>query len=318
MVELDPEVKSVKARAPATCANVAVGFDLLGFPVSTIVDEVTLTRTRGDQVNITHIDIDANEKLPTDPEKNVASAVVIKFCQDHKISSGFDISIKKGIPLGSGMGGSAASSVAALTALNGFLKTPCPLSQLAQYAIYGEKIATGHKHADNVVPCLYGGLTLVLSIEPVEVLKLPIMDIYCVLVHPALRLDTAKSRQILPEKMALNKYVQQSRYLAGFMAAVYENNIELLQSCLQDVLIEPHRAGLVKGFAKVKAAAINAGAMGASLSGSGPSVFAFAKSKTEAERVAKAMVQAFDKEGVKAQSWISQIDKQAALILEKT
>lgn len=311
MVELIKEISTVIAFAPATCANVAVGFDLLGFAFGCVGDQVTLKRTASG-VRIT--EIESEQALPMEIEKNVASAVILKVLAEYEIEAGFDISIKKGVALGSGMGGSAASSVAALIALNGFLKAPLEISTLANFAVHGERIASGNAHPDNVVPCLYGGLTLINGVNPIKVVRLPLPNVYCVLVHPNLRLDTRRARGILPESMTLASYVAQTRNLAGFLASLYTDDLSLLAASLKDVLIEPHRAQLVKGFNEVKAAALKAGALGASLSGSGPSIFAFARNEELAKSVEAAMLQAFAKVNVKAQSWLGLIDTNGARV----
>lgn len=306
-------IKSITAFAPATCANVAVGFDILGFSLDCVGDEVVLTLNNQDGLVIENII--ANEALPYEIEKNVVSWVINKFCQQHQLPCNFKLTIKKGIPLGSGMGGSAASAVAALTALNGFLDEPVDLEILAYYAIDAEGLVSGSPHADNVVPCLYGGMTLTKSMKPLELIQLPLLELYCVLVHPNIRVDTKDARAILPDDFPLAAYVKQSANLASFISALYENRIELIKGSLQDMLIEPYRSKLIKGFAAVKNAALNANALGVSLSGSGPSVFALAKSIEDAKKIKAEMITAFAKEGVESSAWINQLNNNAAKII---
>lgn len=305
--------KQISAFAPATCANVAVGFDLLGFAIDNVGDVVTLTRRDDKQIIIEKIE--SKDELPLDPEKNTASAVVKYFCQDLNIDSGFSITIKKGLALGCGMGGSAASSVAALIAVNGFLEKPLNKQQLIKYALHGEKVAVGSAHSDNVIPCLYGGLTLTQSLNPIRVLELPIPDVHIVIVHPHMRLDTKDSRSVLPESILLTSHIQQSAYLAGFISALYEKDLDLLQASLKDCIIEPRRAKLIPGFAEVKNAALNNGALGASLSGSGPSIFAFAKNKQDAEKISLAMQNAFKQNNLESDRYLSPISTIGAKIL---
>ena len=314
MLEFNPTITSISAFAPATCANVAVGFDLLGFPIATVGDRVTLTRCERPGIHIQSIA--SEEPLPLDPDKNIASAVIKKFCQQHQLPLNFTLTLKKGIPIGSGMGGSAASAVAALVALNGFLKNPAPLESLAKTAIEGEALVSGSPHADNVVPCLYGGMTLTCRTEPLRVIQLPIPSVYCVLVHPALRVDTREARTVLPNAFPLKTYVRQSAHLAGFIAALYQEDLELLKSCLADVLIEPQRSRLVPGFDRVKQAALKQGALGASLSGSGPSVFALVKEKSDAQAIQQAMMDAFSQETIKSQGWICPISATGATLCD--
>jgi homoserine kinase len=304
---------TITAFAPATCANVAVGFDLLGFAIENVGDIVTLTRRDDNQIVITGIE--SEESLPMDPDKNTASAVVKYFCEDLHIDTGFSIHIKKGLALGCGMGGSAASSVAALIAVNGFLERPLEKPQLIPYALHGEKVAVGSAHSDNVIPCLYGGMTLTQSLNPIRILQLPVPEVIAVIVHPHMRLDTKTARAVLSKQILLTEHIQQSAYLAGFIAALYTNDLDLLQSSLQDCIIEPKRATLIPGFDAVKQAAIANGALGASISGSGPSVFAFAKNHDAALSIGHAMQHAFKAENLASDLYISPINTVGAKML---
>lgn len=312
MIKLNDQ-SVISAFAPATCANVAVGFDLLGFAIENVGDIVTLTR-RDDQ-KIVIDKIESADELPLDPDKNTASAVVKYFCEDLKLNTGFSLHIKKGLALGCGMGGSAASSVAALVAVNGFLEKPLNNQQLIKYALFGEKVAVGSAHSDNVIPCLYGGLTLTQALNPIRILELPIPDIYAVIVHPHMRLDTKDSRSVLPAQILLSEHIQQSAYLAGFISALYQKDLTLLQASLKDCIIEPKRAKLIPGFDQVKQAALENGALGASLSGSGPSIFAFAKNKLDAEKIGTAMHNAFSQNNLSSDIYVSLISKIGARII---
>ncbi|HLF67148.1 MAG TPA: homoserine kinase, partial [Gammaproteobacteria bacterium] len=303
-------MKTVTAFAPATCANVAVGFDILGFPVENIGDEVTLIKREDKQIVIEAID--ATETLPKEVEKNTASAVVKKLIEERQLNMGFSLRIKKGIPLGSGMGGSAASAVAALVALNAFLSEPLSKEELISYALYGEQVATGQQHPDNVVPCLYGGLTLTRSMSPIDVIQLPIPPVYCVLVHPSYRIDTKDARAALAPNLPLTEFVRQSANLAAFVAALYQHDLPMLQKSLTDVLIEPRRAKLLPGFYAVKRAALTAGAMACSFSGSGPTLFALIDALDKAETVIKQMREAFRQHGLETISFCSAISNQGA------
>jgi len=311
---LRDSVHAVTAFAPATCANVAVGFDILGFAIDGVGDCVTLTRREDKQIVIDAIDSPAT--LPLDVDKNTASGVVKKFCQELKIDTGFSIRISKGIPLSSGMGGSAASAVAALIACNAFLSVPLSASELVPYALFGEEIASGQQHADNIVPCIFGGFTLVSSVQPLEVVQLPLMEFCCILVHPHLLVPTKEARKILKEQLPLKDCIKQSAHLAAFIAALYKNDIRLLKKNLTDLLIEPQRAHFVPGFYKIKDAALKAGALGMSFSGSGPSLFAFAKNEVEAVRICAAMQEQLKAENIDSDSWISSISQYGARVQE--
>lgn len=314
MNQIKDNIRSVKAFAPATCANVAVGFDILGFAFHGIGDHVTLTRREDNQIKIESID--AKDSLPHDTQKNTASVVIQKICDELNIQTGFSIQIKKGIPLSSGMGGSAASAVAALVAFNKFLETPLSLNQLAEYALFGEEVASGQKHADNIVPCLFGGMTLVHSIDPMEVIQLPVPNIYCVLIHPHLFVSTKEARKILKAELPLKDYIKQSANLAGFISSLYQKDISLLQKTLNDILIEPQRAQFVPGFHQVKKVAIREGALGVSFSGSGPSIFAFAKNKYQAGVIGNLMQLELKNHDIESDYWISRISNQAAEVKE--
>jgi len=312
MTAIHPNIQSVTAFAPATCGNVIVGFDILGLAIEQPGDTVTLTRRNDNRIVIETID--AKESLPFDIEKNTATAVIKKLQEDLKLTLGFDVIIKKGIALGSGMGSSAASAVAALTAFNAFLKTPLTKQQLAQYAILGEQVSSGQAHPDNVVPCLFGGLTLTYAIQPIAVVSLPVPDYYCSIIHPQLQLNTKDARAALKASVLLKDHVQQSRHLATFITALYSDDTDLMKKSLTDVLIEPARAKLVPEFYTVKTAALDAGALGASLSGSGPSVLALAENKQDAGNISQAMQTAFLKKNIESTAWVSKINTKGAYV----
>jgi homoserine kinase len=309
---LKVELKTVTSFAPATCANVAVGFDILGFAIESVGDSVTLTKRDDNQIVINQID--GLDDLPKDISKNTASVVLKKLCDDFSIDTGFSIHIRKGIAIGSGMGGSAASAVATLVALNAFLKKPLPQNELAQYALHGEKIACGQMHADNIVPCIYGGMTLIYSSCPIDVVQLPTLELFCVIIHPHLRVDTKYARQALSKELPLNSYVKQSAYLATFIASIYQNDINLFKKSAKDMIIEPQRAKFVPGFYDVKKAAIQAGALAVSFSGSGPSMFAFAVNKLEANHIANTMRNTFIANGINSDHWITPMNSKGAFV----
>lgn len=314
MTLINSAIQSVTAFAPASCANVAVGFDILGFAVENVGDYVTLSQRHDKKIIIESIQ--AKESLPLAPEKNTAAVVIQKLCQNLQLNIGFSIHIHKGIPLSSGLGGSAASAIAALIACNAFLDPPLSKLELAQYALLGEEVASGQPHADNIIPCLFGGLTLIRSINPMEVIQLPIPNIYCALIHPHLQVQTRVARNILKQKLNLKDHVKQSANLASFIVALYQKDISLLQKSLTDVLIEPQRAQFVPGFYKIKAAALEAGALGLSFSGSGPSIFAFATHKNKAKAINLAIQSHLKSEGITSSCWISRISPADAHITQ--
>jgi homoserine kinase len=313
--------RSATAFAPATVSNVAVGFDILGFAVEAAGDEVSVTISERAGVRVEAV-IDTTGTLPagaipSDAAQNTATVGLIKLREDLRLDYGFDVSVRKGIALGSGMGGSAASAVGALVAANSLLERPLPKESLLSYALLGEKVASGAAHPDNATPCLFGGLTLMLSTDPARHVQLPVpTSVLNVLVHPHVRVDTRDARGILKESVPLKDHIRQSSNLGGFIAGCFRDDLELIRSSLSDVIIEPQRAALIPGFAEVKAAALREGAIGVSISGSGPSVFAWVDSLGASLRVREAMVNAFVSQGVKeVDSWVSPISQKGARVI---
>lgn len=316
MNSINTNIHSVTAFAPATCANVVVGFDILGFALEDMGDYVTLESRSDNKIIIESII--SKDSLPFSTDNNIASFVIKKLSQDLKLDVGFSIKIKKGIPISSGMGGSSASAVAALVAFNAFLDTPLSLHELVQYALLGEELVSGYQHADNIVPCMFGGLTLIHSLHPIDVIQLPIPDLYCVFIHPHLQISTKQARKILKSELPVKDYVKQSANLAAFIAILYSKNISLLKNILVDVLIEPQRAHFVPGFYKIKQASLKAGALGVSFSGSGPSVFAVAENKNNAVEIGKVMSEQLKSENITSDCWISRMSKNAAHVTQSS
>jgi homoserine kinase len=313
---LKPAVNQVTAFAPATSANLGVGFDILGLALSAVGDTVTLTKRSDRQIVIEKINSPTG--LPLEPQKNTASFALTTMCQALDIPVGFNLTIDKGIAMGSGMGGSDASAVAAVVALNGFLEQPVSRERLVEFALAGEEIASGGRHADNVAPCVFGGITLIRSLEPIEVISLPIPALQCVIVHPHLQVETKSARKILSPTVALKQYIAQSAQLAATISALYQQDLQLFSRSLQDLIIEPQRASLVAGFAAAKHAALTNGALGFTLSGSGPSVIAFAATSNAAQKVCQAIIDGFLSADVNCDSWISPINPAGAQIINHT
>lgn len=296
------------AFAPASTSNLAVGFDLLGHPLAHHGDRVTAVRAAAPGVGMGAVTGVAGP-LPTDPAQNTAGVAVTRLLADHAPELGVSLSIDKGIPLGSGIGGSAASAVAAVVAANALLPRPLARDELFPYALRGEAVASGAVHGDNVAPSLFGGLVLVRSADPPDVVPLPAPpELRCVLVLSDLSVNTRDARAVLPREFPLREVTGQCANLAGVVAGCYRGDLALIGRSLRDVLVEPHRARLIPGFHAVQAAAMEAGALGCSLSGSGPSLFAWCAGDDAARRVCGAMVAAFRSAGVEASGWISPVD----------
>ncbi len=313
---LDPTIREVTVFAPATVANVAVGFDILGFAVEGLGDTVTLTRV--DTPGVRVIAIEPSLGIPIEPASNTATAGLLQLISDHGIQSGFEISIQKGIPLSSGMGGSAASAVAGLVALNTFLELPLSSMELLHYCVVGESVASGARHADNVAPGLLGGFQLVRSIDPIDVIPIPVpKNLYCALVHPGLKIETKTARGILQRTVSLKDYVLSTAELAALISACHRSDMALIGRSLKDHVIEPQRAAMITGFYGVKEAAMSAGALGCSISGAGPTVFAWTDGEAAAQKASAAMSEAFTKAGVRSQGMVSKVGVPGAKVVRK-
>lgn len=305
------------AFAPAGVGNVAVGFDLLGHALEAVGDRVTVRRLERPIVQILGI-TGCESPLPMEPERNTATAGLITLIEALDLPFGFAVSVEKAIPLGSGMGGSAASAVGAMVAANALLDEPLTLDDLLRYALVGEAVASGSPHADNLAPCLFGGLTLVRGLEFPDVLQIPVPEeIRCVLVRPHLRLDTKDARAVLPPAISLALHVEQAGNLAGFIHGCFTGDLELIRRSFQDVIVEPHRERLIPGFPAARDAAMEAGALGCSISGAGPSVFAWCAGEPAAGEVKAALTGAFGAAGIATDAWVSPVNAPGAYVVER-
>jgi homoserine kinase len=301
------------AFAPATVGNVAVGFDLLGHAIAGIGDRVTATRIADRTVRLAPIE-GVETDLPIDAPLNTAGAAVLALAEALQLPFGVELRVHKGIPLGSGMGGSAASAVAAVVATEALLARPLTPEQRLQFALAGEAVASGSAHADNVAPCLLGGLVAALPGGRLVSLPTP-SAVVGVVVHPHLVVHTRGARALLRPQVSLAEMTHQMGLLAGFIAGCFRDDLDLIGSTLVDTLIEPQRAHLIPGFAEVTDAALANGALGASISGAGPTVFAWAPVGL-AEPIRDAMVAAFRLRGVESDGWISPLDTPGAHLVE--
>lgn len=295
---------SARAFAPAGVGNLGVGFDILGHTIDGPVDRALVRRIERPGVRIAAIRGRAPD-LPRDPERNTAGRALIAFARALHLPFGLEIELDKGIPLGSGLGGSAASAVAALVAANALLDTPLPREALYPFAREGEAVASGSDAGDNVGPMLLGGLVLATR-ERLIPLAVPAW-LHCAAVHPDQMLETRRARAVLAEPYALADFVRQSERLAQLLIGVMRGDAALIRAGLDDVLVEPRRASLIPGFADAKAAALAAGALGAGISGAGPTVFAWCDSRTAAHAAAVAMQSAFAQRGIAATPYVSPV-----------
>ena len=305
----------VTAFAPATVANVGIGFDILGHTVETVGDRVWVKRIDESEVRIRAVKGVAGE-LPIDPKRNTAGRALQAMQAALKLEHGFEIDIDKGIPLASGMGGSAASAVAAVVAANALIERPVAPLRLLKFAMEGEIVASGSAHVDNIAPCLYGGLVLTVGIDHPRVKQIPVpRSLRCVLVHPHMHLGTREARAVLKSDVTRSDFVWQSANLAGFISGCYSNDLDMIRDSFNDVIIEPQRQTLIPGFKDVQSGAMSAGALGCSISGAGPSVFAWAEIGC-AEPVRAAMVAAFARHSLDTDSWISALDSPGARLVD--
>lgn len=303
------------AFAPATVGNVAVGFDILGFGLVEPGDRITVRRIDAPTVRVGSIGgIEMN--LPERADENTATVGLVQMVEDFGLDFGFEVDIEKGIPLGSGMGGSAASAVGAVVAASEWIDEPMADAEILQYALLGESVASGDLHGDNVSPCLYGGLTLTRSLDPIDVVSIPVPEgMRCVLAHPHRTIETERARSVIPGELPLKNYVEQSANLAGFIAGCYRSDLDLIERSMADMLIEPHRAPLIPGFRAVCEAALAQGALGCSISGAGPSVFAWCHPPEKAGAIEEAMAEAFEAKEIPCTTWVSRIDEAGASLV---
>jgi homoserine kinase len=300
-------MKSIRVFCPGTIANVSCGFDVLGLSLAGVGEYMTVTQTPTKGITISEI---TGQDLPLETAKNVAGVAGLALLEALGSEAGFDIKIEKKIKAGSGIGSSAASSAGAVWAINHLLGNPYTTIELIPFAMEGERLASGVAHADNVAPALLGGFTLVRSTDPLDVVSLPSpRELYATVIHPQIEIKTADSRRILKSSLSLKDAITQWGNVGGLVAGLYREDYELIGRSLQDVVIEPVRSILIPGFDEIKAAALNAGALGCGISGSGPSVFALSKGADKAHEVAQQLKEVYTPMGIPFDIHISNINE---------
>ena len=303
----------IKLFSPATVANVACGFDVLGLCLDTIGDEMVVRKVDKKGVRITKIE---GFKLPFETELNVAGVSALAMYQELQPDCGFEIEIKKNIKPGSGIGSSAASAVGSVYGINALLGSPLNKTQLTQFAIKGEALASGSEHADNIAPALFGGFTLVKSVSPLEILQIPSPDnLYVTIIHPQIEIKTAISRAILPKNVPLKAAINQWANVGSFIHSLHTSDYPLMQRSLHDVIIEPHRSKLIPHYNEVKQQTLNVGALGTNISGSGPSIFSLCKGIENANKVRDVMRNIYSNTGIEFDVHVSKINTQGVKIL---
>ncbi|MBT8272384.1 MAG: homoserine kinase [Bacteroidia bacterium] len=303
----------IKIFSPGTVANVACGYDVLGFCLDSVGDEMVVRKTTEKGLKITKIE---GHDLPFDIDKNVAGVSALALYEDAQPDCGFEIEIYKGIKPGSGIGSSSASAAGSVFALNALLNSPYNKTELTRFAMKGEALASQGEHADNIAPVLFGGFTLVKGIDPLEIISIPTpKELYATILHPQIEIKTADSRAILPEMVPLKDAIKQWANLGSLVHALHTEDYDLICHSLQDIIVEPYRSKLIPYFNEVMLASHNAGALGGSISGSGPSIFALSKGQHKAKEVEQAMRNAYSKSEIEFQTYVSTINTEGIKIL---
>lgn len=304
-----------RAFAPASVGNIGVGFDLLGHSIQGPRDVATVRRIDGPEVRIRSIggDVDGVGGIPLEAARNTAGQALVALRAALELPFGLELELEKGIPLGSGLGGSAASCVAALVAANAVLDAPLSRDALYRFALDGEAVASGSRHGDNVAPMLLGGVVLATATRMVA-LEAPDW-LHAVVVHPDQVLETRRARAVLAEPYPLSEVVAHGACLALFLTGLQRGDAAMISEGLKDLLVEPRRAPLIPGFTQVRQAALDHGALGSSISGAGPSTFAWFPSRAAADLAAPAMRAAFADAGFAARSYVSPVRGPRAEVL---
>ena len=306
-------MKEIKIFTPATVANISCGFDILGLCLDSVGDEMLIREVPEKGIKITKI---TGQKLPLEAHKNVAGVAGLALLEKLDASVGYEIEIHKKIKPGSGIGSSAASAAGAVFAINELLGKPFSKQELIYFAMQGEKLASGTEHADNVSPALLGGFTLVRSYHPLDVLKINSPnDLYVTIIHPQIEVKTSDSRAVLKNQVSLNKMVIQMGNFGGLISGLFTNDYDLIGRSLHDEIIEPNRLVLIPEFNKIKKGVIQAGALGAGISGSGPSIFALSKGKETANIVGETMAEIYNTTDIDYDIHVSKINQQGIKIL---
>ncbi|SMO62092.1 homoserine kinase [Chryseobacterium rhizoplanae] len=307
-------MKKVKLKIPATVANLVCGFDILGMAVHDPYDEMEFRLLNTPEIIIRHTD---SFGLPEEPSGNVAGIVLLKIQEYFNLKSGFEVIIHKHIKPGSGLGSSAASAAGAAFGANILLENKLSKEEMVYFAMFGEELASGVRHADNIAPCIYGGITLVKSINPIDIIPLNSPDLFVTAVHPQVEVKTSDARQILKKNITLKSAVEQWGNIAGLVAGIQKNDFPLIGRSLNDVIIEPIRSILIPKFDEIKTRSLQLGALGGGISGSGPSVFMLSEQEETAEKIAQMMKSVYDEIEIASPVYVSKINPTGIQIVEE-
>ncbi|NER08930.1 homoserine kinase [Muriicola jejuensis] len=303
----------IKIFCPATIANISCGFDVLGLALGTVGDVMVIRRGNSPGIRITRI---TGQEIPMDADKNVAGVAGMAMLKELEYQGGFEVEIHKKIKAGSGIGSSAASASGVVWGINHLLGNPCSEEQLVRFAMEGEKLASGTPHADNVAPAIYGGITLVRSSDPLDVVRIHApAELFASVVHPQIEIKTSDSRKILRTSISLADGIRQWGNLGALIAGLFREDYDLIGRSLEDHIVEPIRSILIPGFDEIKRAAIAAGALGCGISGSGPSIFALSKGRETAVKVSESMSRVLTGIDLEHDTYVSEINTQGIRII---
>lgn len=305
------KISSVTVSAPATIANLVCGFDILGMALKEPRDTLQVSITGSPGIQITNND---DFDLPSDPMQNVAGVALQAMLNEYPHAAGFNLISHKQIKPGSGLGSSAASAAGAVVAANILLDQYFSMEQLVQFAMVGEELASGVRHADNVAPCIYGGITLIRSLEPTDIIPLTVPELFVTVIHPQIEIKTSDARQILRKSVLLKDAIVQWGNIAGLVTGFLKNDHALISRSLTDILIEPVRSILIPGFKEIKTSCVQAGALGGGIAGSGPSIFMLSANKQTAMDVQTNMKEIYQRLGIDYNVYVTTISSQGVRI----
>ncbi|MGZ3866889.1 MAG: homoserine kinase [Bacteroidia bacterium] len=306
-------MKKVIVYTPASVANVVCGFDILGFALDGPFDKMVIHKT--DKRGVTIINLD-EYGLPVDPTENVIGAALLAMLKEVKEEIGFVVESTKSIKPGSGIGSSAASAAGAVVGANHLLHNLFTKKELVNFAMYGEEIASGARHADNIAPCIYGGVTLIRSLENLDIISIPVPELHVTVLHPQIEVKTSEARKVLGKEVSLKDATKQWANVAGLMTGFLQRDYNLISRSMEDVIAEPLRSHFIPGFHEVKEKCLAAGALGGGISGSGPSVFMLSKNKVTAMDVEGAMREVYGKMNINFNTYVTSINKEGVRLSE--
>ncbi|MBO8130073.1 MAG: homoserine kinase [Candidatus Marinimicrobia bacterium] len=310
-------MNQIKIFTPATIANIGCGFDILGFAFSSLGDIVTLEKIEEKKIEIT--EVKGYSELPTEPEKNTVTIPILRIMSDYNLDFGVRVKIKKNIPIASGMGSSAAGAVAGSFGISYLAGKILSDKEILEYALEAEGTISGEKHADNIAPCYYGGITLIRNTEKLEIIKLPIPeDISCIIMHPHIEIKTEYARKLLKDLIETSKCIKQMANIASFIAGIFQNDKNLLSSANIDFIAEPHRAELIPKYYRLKESALKSGAIACNISGSGPSIFVLYHNNDTRNKIIDSIKKIYDKKKLNYDLYFGKISKIGVKIIEES